>query len=92
MAKFKPMYKVDKPYFKWPLVCPVYNTPCSWTSLLYSGITSSQTASNYLKSPILDPTQSFFLYALKSTSLLVYPDSQSLFMADFPEEESDLIF
>lgn len=87
MAKFRPMYKVHKPYFKWLLVCPVCNTPHSWTSLLYSGITSSQTASIYLKSPTLDSTHSFFLYALKSTSLLIYPDSQSLFMADFPEEE-----
>lgn len=30
------MYKIDKPYFKWLLVCPVYNTLSAPTPGLHS--------------------------------------------------------
>lgn len=80
-------------YFKRPLVGSACNTPDSQTSLLGSGIRRTQTASNHLKFPTLGPHSNLSLFSeINFTQLPPNPDSQSLFMVDFPKEESDLIF
>lgn len=60
-----------------------------------ANLRSSQTASNDLKFPTLEPHLNLLSLCLEINPTLHLPpnpNSQSFFMSDFPEEEGDLIF
>lgn len=77
MAKSRQMHKVGISYFKWPLVCLVYNTPDSWTSPHAQAPGAVRLLLTIWNPPTWACSQTFFP-SLKLTSLLISLPIQTL--------------